>query len=176
MTAGYPLPTVAEFETWLVGEGVIAYTNRAGGLTIVGTGAMDDFASAADVPWDPTAVTEVMIGEDVTKIGKYAFAGLANTVVLNRMTTTAAGSIFAAINGDVLPSGAISPAEFERIDIVDGKAYLGVSVYTNSEVKAKGEGEGWGVATNGVIEVPAPGKQGFFILKSKPAAADAQCK
>ena len=51
----------------------------------------------------------------------------------------------------------------------DGKAYLGVSVYTNSEVKARGEGEGWGVATNGVIVVPAPGKQGFFYLRSKPA-------
>ena len=170
MTAGYPLPTVAEFGTWSVGSGVVAYTNRAGRLTIVGTGAMDDFANAADVPWDPTAVTEVMIGAGVTKIGKYAFAGMPNTVAFNWMTTTAAGSIFAAINGDVLPSGAISPAEFERIDIVDGKAYLGVSVYTNSEVKAKGEGEGWGVATNGVIEVPAPGKQGFFYLMSKPAA------
>ena len=50
----------------------------------------------------------------------------------------------------------------------NGKAYLDVSVYTNSEVKARGEGEGWGVATNGVIEVPAPGKQGFFYLMSKP--------
>ena len=54
--------------------------------------------------------------------------------------------------------------EFDKVAIMDGKAYLDVSVYTNSEVKARGEGEGWGVATNGVIEVPAPGKQGFFLL------------
>lgn len=63
-------------------------------------------------------------------------------------------------------------ADFERVEIIDGKAYLDVSVYTNSEVKAQGEGEGWGVATNGVITVPAPGKQGFFYLKSKPAVSD----
>lgn len=48
-----------------------------------------------------------------------------------------------------------------------------MAVYTNSEVKAKGEGEGWGIATNGVIEVPAEGKQGFFYLMSKPAVSDA---
>lgn len=43
------------------------------------------------------------------------------------------------------PSGAISGAEFESVVIVDGKAYLGVSVCTNSEVKVRGEGEdgGW---------------------------------
>ena len=55
------------------------------------------------------------------------------------------------------------------MQIIDGKAYLEVSVYTNSEVKARGEGEGWGVATNGVIEVPVGGKQGFFYLMSKSA-------
>ena len=51
---------------------------------------------------------------------------------------------------------------------------LEASVYTNASLeveKVGGGGDGgWGVATNGVIEVPAPGKQGFFILKSKPAA------
>ena len=68
----------------------------------------------------------------------------------------------------IAPAGAISPAEFETVAIIDGKAYLDVSVYTNSEVKARGEG--WGVATNGVIEVHAEGKQGFFYLMSKPSA------
>ena len=29
--------------------------------------------------------------------------------------------------------------------------------------------QNWLVATKGVIEVPAPGKQGFFYLMSKPA-------
>ena len=80
----------------------------------------------------------------------------------------AAGCFLAAV---LTPAGSISPAEFERIDIIDGKALLDVSVYTNAllEVEKVGGGgdSGWSVATNGVIEVPAPGKQGFFILKSK---------
>ena len=62
-------------------------------------------------------------------------------------------------------SGAISGAEFDKVAIMDGKAYLDVSVYTSDAIT----NQNWSVATNGVIEVPAPGKQGFFILKSKPA-------
>lgn len=81
--------------------------------------------------------------------------------------------LFFAIGGQD-PAGAISPAEFERIEIVDGIAYLGVAVYTNSAVKT--EGEGWGVATNGVIEVPAPDKQGFFLLMSKGAEKEERAK
>ena len=69
--------------------------------------------------------------------------------------------------GSWASAGAISPAAFECIEIVDGMALLGVSVYTNSEVKVRGEG--WGFATNGVIEVSAPGKQGFSYLMLKPA-------
>ena len=64
------------------------------------------------------------------------------------------------------PSGAISGAEPERIEIFDGKAYLGVSVYTSDTIT----NQNWSVATNGVIEVPAEGKQGFFYLMSRPAA------
>lgn len=48
---------------------------------------------------------------------------------------------------------------------MDGKALLDVSVYTSNTLT----NENWSVATNGVIEVPAEGKQGFFILKSKPS-------
>ena len=99
-------------------------------------------------------------------IGDNLWAGLEDNVVINGETIVRRKEIAAGFPGET-PAGAISPAEFERIDIVDGKAYLGVSVYTNSEVKARGEG--WGVATNGVIVVPAPGKQGFFYLMSKPA-------
>lgn len=59
----------------------------------------------------------------------------------------------------------ISGAQFERIDIVDGMAYLDVNVYTSDTIT----NQSWSVATNGVIGVPASGRQGFFILKSKPA-------
>ena len=143
---------------WKVGETVTAYVSDDGVLVIGGTGVMDDFARAADVPW-------AEYGE--TLEGAY----LPRKV---KVPASVAATLPISIEGGV-PSGAISPAEFERIDIVDGNAYLGVCVYTNFEVKARGEGEGegegegWGVATNDVIVVPAEGKQGFFYLMSKPA-------
>ena len=60
-------------------------------------------------------------------------------------------------------NGPMREVRFERIEIVDGKALLDVSVWSSDAIT----NQDWSVATNGVIEVPAPGKQGFFILKSK---------
>ena len=134
-------------------------------LIIEGTGAMSNFINAASVPWAAVAgeMTEVSVGKDVTRIGVNALAGFAADVPVHGLAAT-------VLNDSIIaPAGAISGAEPEKVAIVDGKAYLDVSVYTNSEVKARGEGEGWGVATNGVIEVPAEGKSGFFYLMSKPS-------
>ena len=171
-TDGFPLPTVEGIPgtivaPWTVGENVQAYTNIAGVLTITGTGAMSNFTNAADVPWNPAMVKSIAIGNEVTKIGVNTWFGMSGDVVvdgglpLSRYAFVGEG--FAASEE---PSGSISPAEFERVDIVDGVALLGVSVYTSDAIT----NENWSVATNGVIEVPAPGKQGFFILKSKPSA------
>ena len=119
----------------------------------------------ADVPWAAVVdeVSTVTVAEGVT-LGKNALAALSDDVLVT--VTSTVGSLRGALGAPVAPSGAVS-AEFDAVQIVDGKAHLGVSVYTNSEVKATDEG--WGVATNGVIEVPAEGKSGFFYLKSKPA-------
>ena len=50
---------------------------------------------------------------------------------------------------------------------------LEAPVYTNASLEVEKEGGGGdggcGVATNGVIEVPAPGKRGFIYLMSKSA-------
>ena len=171
-TEGYPLPTVEivpgmAAAPWTVGEGVVAYTNETGKLIITGTGAMDDFASAADVPWDPAAVTAVSVGEGVTKVGANAFAGLSGNVPVLGLTATVWNN---SIPAPAVPSGAISGAEVDAVQIIDGKAYLGVSVYTSDAFT----NQNWSVATNGVIVVPAEGKSGFFYLMSKPSApADA---
>ena len=164
-------PPGCEINPWKVGENVTAYVSDEGVLVIGGTGAMSNFVSAADVPWAPETVKKVAVDVSKIQIGVNSLSALADGTLINE---TLVSNIRPYVSGftstPVQPAGAISPAEFERIDIVDGVAYLGVSVYTNSEVKVEGEGEGWSVATNGVIEVPAPGKRGFFILKSKPAA------
>ena len=176
---------------WSVGDWVTAYVNDDGTLVIGGTGVMDDFASAADAPWNEIAndVTEVTIAESVTHVGKNAFAGMENLTSINGEDVKSTYRTVSTVNGkpieqfnmmegalgyaplaypsesSVLPSGAISGAEFEQVQIIDGKAYLDVSVYTSDTLT----NQNWSVATNGVIIVPAPGKQGFFYLMSKPA-------
>ena len=162
-----PIPKGMEGNPFQIGADVFASTNAAGVMTITGTGAMSNFVSATDVPWAPETVTAVTIAAEVAQIGANAWSGMDDSVVINGTALSAVRYLAPGVDS-ADPAGAISPAEFERIDIIDGKAYLGVSVFTNSEVKVKGEG--WGVATNGVIEVPAPGKRGFFILKSKGVA------
>ena len=136
-----------EANPWKVGEGVTAYV-RDRVLHLQGEGEVDELAGGA--PW--AEYDELLKG-----------ACLARKV---KVPASVAATLPISVEGGG-PSGAISGAEFDKVAIIDGKAYLDVSVWTNSEVKAKGEG--WGVATNGVIEVPAPGKQGFFYLMSKPA-------
>ena len=143
---------------WTLGEGVTAYVKDRV-LYLLGEGKVDEFSDGA--PW--AEYGDMLEGAYLPRKVK--------------VPASVAATLPISVEGGV-PSGAISPAEFERIDIIDGKAYLGVSVYTNASLEVEregggvggGVGEGWGVATNGVIVVPAPGKQGFFYLMSKPAA------
>ena len=158
---------------WTVGKDVTAYLEE-GMLFVKGSGAMTNFKSAADAPWAPAAsrIDRVEVAPTVAPIGEHAFEGIPANVPLaltEEQVPHAAGSI--------LPPGA------ERIEIVDGTAYLGVSVKANNEVKARGEGEGWGkvkfdkgvkvdVSEDGtelVIPVPANAEKGFMVLESGEA-------
>lgn len=138
-------------------------------LVVEGTGAMRDFTKDDPAPWTDQvgSVTAVTVGTGVTEIGRNAFVVLGDAVPINGFPS----SLFRMMGkayGEVLPSdvaGALA-AEPEYVEIMDGKALLGASVYTSDTLT----NQNWSVATNGVIEVPAPGKQGFFYLMSKPAA------
>ena len=148
---------------WRGGDSVFVWTNGTGRLVIEGTGAMSDYACAADVPWRAAFadVRAVSVAATV-KLGVNSLVGMSAAVPVNGLVPA---DLFAAVGG-ATPVGAISPAEFERIEIVDGFARLGVSVSTNGTLT----GEGWGVAAEDVIAVPAPSRSGFMILKSKGAA------
>ena len=161
-----PPPLGSEENPWSIGETVQAYTNGLGGLVIVGEGATSNFTGAASLPWAEVVgeITSVAIPDAVATIGDNLWAGLGEDVVLNGETIVRRKEIASGFPAGA-PAGAISPAEFERVDIIDGKADLAVSVYTSDTLT----NENWSVATNGVIEVPAPGRQGFFYLMSKPA-------
>ena len=157
---------------WTLGEGVTGYLAN-GVLHVEGAGAMDDFASAADAPWACAAahVRRVEVEPTVTHLAAHAFEGMSAGVPLSLTEEQAPRMI-----------GAISPADPNAIEVVDGAVHLTVSVSTNSELTAATEG--WGKAKVGHAEteddgtvtltVPAPAERGFFILKSKPATVDVQ--
>lgn len=62
----------------------LTYTIANGVLTVSGTGAMTEYGTSENWPWyaQRDSITEVVIGEDVTYIGKYAFHGYDNLTKL----------------------------------------------------------------------------------------------
>ena len=162
-----PIPKGMEGNPFQVGADVFATTNAAGALTITGSGAMSNFVFAADVPWVPATVTKVTIAAEVAQIGANAWSGMEDSVAINGTALSVVRYLAPGV-GSAQPAGAISGAEPEKVAIIDGKAYLGVSVYTSDTLT----NQNWSVATNGVFEVPASGKQGFFILQSKGVPTD----
>ena len=138
-----------EGDPWEIGEGVTAYV-KDHVLYLKGEGEVTEFGGDG-APW--AEYGETLEGAYLPRKVKIP-ASVAATLPIS------------VAGGGGEPSGAISGAEPEKVAIMDGKAYLDVSVYTSDTLT----NQNWSVATNGVIEVPAPGKQGFFYLMSKPAA------
>ena len=170
-----------EGNPWEIGEGVSAYIKN-GVLCVQGTGEMDDFASAEDVPWAAFVddVTAVTIAQDVTKVGKNSLAGFDDKVTANGTPLSFYDMMAGARGSDepAEPSGAVSGAEPETVRIVDGKVLLGVSVCTNGDVTAATEDwqkaaiEKAQVEEDGTVTltIPATAEKGFMLLKSKGAA------
>ena len=180
-------------EAWPVGENgenIVAYTNGEGVLTFIGTGEMRDFTSAADVPWDPAKVTRVEVDDGVKVIGANAFAALEEFVPVNGLPISFQKEVASAKDprDRALPEGTIAvskteveAAGAETLTIVDGTAYVGVSVKTNGDLKA--ETKSWGkvkfdkgvkvdVSEDGtelIIPVPANAEKGFMVLESGEA-------
>lgn len=184
-TPGFPMPTVeglpgSDVNPWQIGDNVTACTNGTNDLRIEGVGATRDFESAADVPWADFArqIAKVSVAETVT-LGSNVLAGLDDAAVVSSTETIGALKSALGVSSEV-PVGLISPAEFERIEIVGGKALLGVSVATNGDLTAATEC--WGKAKvekaevvdgEAVLTVPATTERGFMILKSKDAKISA---
>ena len=166
---------------WTVGDDVTAYITGEE-LDIKGTGEMYDFASADDVPWAAFVgdVTAVTIAQDVTKVGANAWVGMAGAVEIDGTALSAVRFLAPGVNSPAPtePSGVVSGAEPETIQIVDGKVLLGVSVCTNGDVTAATED--WQNAAiekaevvdgEAILTVPATVEKGFMLLKSKGASA-----
>ena len=142
---------------WTLGEGVTAYVKDRV-LYLLGEGKVAESADGA--PW--AEYDDMLEGAYLPRKVK--------------VPASVAATLPISVEG-VVSSGAVS-ADFERVQIANGKAYLGVSVCTNGDVTVTTEG--WGAAKldpttveqaeDGkglVIPVPATAEKGFMILKSR---------
>lgn len=86
-----------------------------GTLTVYGSGEMEDYSAEADVPWytDVGTITNIVIGDGITHIGKYAFYGCSNatSVSIGKNVTSIGPFAFSRcskLSNVVLPNGVTS--------------------------------------------------------------------
>ena len=163
---------VATGEPCQVGEGVFAAMDADGTLIVTGSGQMSDFADAEGVPWDPGAVTHVLV-EDGVKLGANSLVSLPGNVVVEAAQTIDSMRVAYGSPPESL-AGTISPAEFEKVEVADGKAHLRVSVATNGDLAELTDNWHLARVENARIEddgtvtltVPATAENGFMVLRS----------
>lgn len=167
---------------WTIGDSVIAVLNTNGVLSIDGTGSTYDFANASDVPWDPTLVRSVVVGDGVT-LGANALAALSDTTTLGDVPLKKFRAGLGSSEGSV-PTGMllvsrteVEAAGAEAIEVANGTALLGISVCTNSDLTAstatwapvsfrKSDLEVSVDGTKILAPIPANADKGFMILRS----------
>ncbi len=156
---------------WSIGDGVTARLDNKT-LVIEGSGTMDDFASIEDVPWKADGIEKVTIGEGVTKIGKNAWLGMSDAVVIDNVQLLR----YAFISGGfapaepVIPEGmilvtkeSITKAKAKTIAVVNGEVQLGISVKYSEDITA--EPTMWKELDPFAIVIPVKSKQGFMIVR-----------
>lgn len=99
------------------------YNSSASTLTISGTGAMADYASASAMPWNSfkTSITSIVIEDDVTTIGQRAFYGCTALTSVTFPETFSAIGNYAFYNC----SGLTSIALPEGITAIGNSAFYG---------------------------------------------------
>ena len=148
-----PVATGSKDNPWPVGtEGheseVTAWTNGTGALVIEGVGAV------GSMPWAENAagITELVKAKGVENLEELV-GSLPDVVYVNGLTS---GEFMQAALGFVRAEG------FSAIAVENGQATLDVVVERSTSLD---ESADWTpVSTNSVV-VPAPGEQGFFILR-----------
>ncbi len=166
-------------DIWTVGDDVIAVLDADGTLHIDGTGPTADFADASDVPWDPTQVQSVVVGDGVT-LGANALAALSDETTVNgiplRMLRSGLGG--GVPDGMVLVSRTeLDAPGIATLEVSGGTALLGIGVCTNADLWT--EPRTWepvvfrksdlDVSEDGtriLAPVPANADRGFMILRS----------
>ena len=95
-----------------------------GTLTISGTGAMADYASASAQPWkgSRSSITSIVVGEGVTHIGNSAFRGCSNATSISLPTslTSIGNSAFNGCTNEALTSITIP----ENVESIGQQAFM----------------------------------------------------
>lgn len=75
-------------------------------LTVLGDGAIKDYANASDAPWSSRDVEKLVVQDGITRIGNNAFAALKNlkTVNVDGSVTEVADNAFATESGGIVDS------------------------------------------------------------------------
>lgn len=107
------LPVCAHAWDWSI--------DSAGTLNITGTGAVEDFESAAAAPWSGKVIKNVVVSEGITGLGSYAFRGCTKltSVTLPDSLTTLGVSAFegcTALKTVTVGSGLRTVAQYAFLD------------------------------------------------------------
>ncbi len=124
-------------QSWELADGITASFSDDGGygyiLTVEGSGAMPDYSSESQTPWYGRAgrVTSIEIGDGITYIGDYTFAGCAYVdYVILPQSVTGIGSNSFNSNIMICSYGAVTTSD-------------GATVYLYSEGLPSGSGMYW---------------------------------
>ena len=145
-----------------------------GTMTISGTGAMKAYARVSDRPWrDRSAdIITVVIGSEVTKIGRYAFAGCKNLKTVNLPENGKLEEIGYCAFGDRTVSDIGAPIITEitipaSVKVIDAYAFVGckelgtVTFAPNSQSQLELI-NGWAFQGTALTKITIPASITFF--------------
>ena len=146
------------------GDSLSWNVDSSGVLTISGTGAMEDYASASTVPWGAEDIYAVVVEEGVTHVGSYAFSGLFLENVLLPESLESIGD-------NAFSGAAVTEAHFagnlkqwrENVTLGSGNDALTNVIVCDKDVTYQGEGFSLanGVVTSTVSALPSDFKREY---------------
>ena len=166
------------YAKWTVGgdcgDNLTWTLDDSGTLTISGTGAMKAYARVSDRPWrDRSAdIITVVIGSEVTKIGRYAFAGCKNLKTVNLPENGKLEEIGYCAFGDRTVSDIGAPIITEitipaSVKVIDAYAFVGckelgtVTFAPNSQSQLELI-NGWAFQGTALTKITIPASITFF--------------
>ncbi len=144
---------------------------NTGRLEINGTGAMTDWTAANKIPWFDyrTAINEIIIGEGVTSVGKYAFFSCTakKSVTIPESIVSIAINAFGNSQSITVIHYASDKSDLEKISVGNGNNALTYASYNYGRIRLVDSGyfsefEQWELYTDGELYVVGEGGMSNF--------------